>query len=212
MNVDPLARWYRWIEYLVFGRALERARFQFLGELSAARRVLVLGEGDGRVLERILAIAPEAQVDVIELSAEMIALARRRIGIDTIRVNFHHVDARSAPWPPGLYDAVVMNFFLDCFSEAEAALLIATAVSQSTANTTWLVTDFAVPKAGWRRWHAVAYVKIMYYFFHLTTALQTQHLPDIDRLLMSAKLQRLDAVVYRGGLIRAERWAKYGGS
>ena len=211
MNVDALARWYRWIEYLAFGRALERARFQFLGELRGARRILVFGEGDGRALERILAIAPEAKVDVIELSAEMIALARQRIGINAGRVEFHRIDARTNPWPSGMYDAVVMNFFLDCFCESEAELLTQKALAKTNPNGIWLVTDFAIPEAGWRRWHALIYVTVMYSFFRATTGLQTQLLPDINRLLRSAGLSRLDVVVSRGGLIRAESWSIYDG-
>src|SRR5262249_34847043 len=43
MNCDRLARAYRWLEYAVFGRALEHRRTAFLGELSEAQRILALG-------------------------------------------------------------------------------------------------------------------------------------------------------------------------
>ena len=94
MNTDRLASCYRWIEYAAFGRGLERARSAFLGRLAGARRVLVLGEGDGRALKEMLAIAPGCQFDVIEMSAQMIALARKRTG-DSERVRFFCRDVRS---------------------------------------------------------------------------------------------------------------------
>ena len=30
MNADGLSRWYKWIEYVTFGRTLERGRYAFL--------------------------------------------------------------------------------------------------------------------------------------------------------------------------------------
>jgi len=48
MNCDGIARWYRALEYLVFGRALERRRFEYLNDMADARHVLILGDGDGR--------------------------------------------------------------------------------------------------------------------------------------------------------------------
>ena len=52
MKIGRLARWYRWIEYAAFGRVLERRRFAFLPHIASARHMLILGEGDGRTLER----------------------------------------------------------------------------------------------------------------------------------------------------------------
>jgi len=43
MNWDSIARWYRWLEYLGFGRALEDRREAFLSDVADARRVLALG-------------------------------------------------------------------------------------------------------------------------------------------------------------------------
>ena len=59
MNIDRLARWYRWIEYASFGRALERRRFAFLDRLATAHDILVLGEGDGRISSSCLRSHPK---------------------------------------------------------------------------------------------------------------------------------------------------------
>ena len=48
MNCDPIARWYRWLEYGAFGLELEKCRNRFLDALDMPRRVLMAGEGDGR--------------------------------------------------------------------------------------------------------------------------------------------------------------------
>ena len=62
MNADPIASSYRWLEYAAFGLALENARFDFLSHAAAARRVLILGEGDGRFLARLLRCNRQARV------------------------------------------------------------------------------------------------------------------------------------------------------
>jgi SAM-dependent methyltransferase len=95
MNADRLARYYRWIEYAAFGSALERSRAAFVHRLAGTRRVLVLGEGDGRALKQMLAAAPGTRFDVIEASAEMIAFARDHIGVSD-RVSFYCQDAPPA--------------------------------------------------------------------------------------------------------------------
>src|SRR4051812_43275712 len=105
MNVDPIARSYRWIEYAAFGRALERRRFAYLDRLANARRILVLGEGDGRALTRLMELAPQAELDVIELSGKMISLARSRTG-SVERVRFRKEDVRSAVLSANQYDGV----------------------------------------------------------------------------------------------------------
>jgi len=80
VNCDPIARWYRWLEYLGFGGALERRRCAFLAEVSNARRILALGDGDGRFLARLVErMNPETEIDYIDLSRRMLELARRRI-------------------------------------------------------------------------------------------------------------------------------------
>jgi ubiquinone/menaquinone biosynthesis C-methylase UbiE len=208
MNADPLARWYRWIEYAAFGRALERGRCVFLPELAAARRVLVFGEGDGRTLEQLLRIAPAARVDVIEASAEMIALERRRAGTNLDRVRFLEADALTVELQGEEYDATLTHFFLDCFSESDALQLIYRIKGAMKPGAIWLVTDFTIPAAGWRRWYATVLIGIMYKFFRFSTGLKNQALPNIDELLERAGLRQKTRLVTRLGLIAAEVWVK----
>lgn len=47
----------------------------------------------------------------------------------------------------------------------------------------WLVTDFAIPLAGWQRWHAAILIAIMCRCFCVTTGLRTRSLPDIGKML-----------------------------
>ena len=208
MNIDRLAPWYRWLEYAAFGRALQQSRVVFFDRLATARRILVFGEGDGRALARLLAMAPLAQVDVVELSGAMIELARCRAGDQVNRVRFHQLDARGADWPDGSFDAIVTLFFLDCFCNDELKALIPRIADRMSADAVWLIADFSIPATGWRRLHALAWVKIMYAFFSTATALRTRFLPEIDSVLGDAGFTQRDSCCSRAGLIRCQIWKK----
>src|SRR5437660_724241 len=53
-NFSFIARPYRFLEHLALGRALERTRLHFLSAVSHQAQALVLGDGDGRFLARLL--------------------------------------------------------------------------------------------------------------------------------------------------------------
>ncbi len=76
MNCDRIARPYRWIEYLAFGRKLERHRFRFLSGATHSRSALLLGDGDGRFIAALAHNNPSVRIDSIESSANMVQVAK----------------------------------------------------------------------------------------------------------------------------------------
>lgn len=205
MKIGRMAQWYRWIEYAAFGRALENRRFAFLPRLVSSRRVLILGEGDGRTLARLLTLAPSAHFDVVELSPEMIALARKRTnGSD--RVTFHCEDARGMDCPAGRFDAIVTNFFIDCFDEGDARRMVRRLANTLRPDGIWLMSEFTIPPDGWRRWHAQLWIWTMYRFFRATTGLRSRALPPIDKLMRESGMQRIEQETERAGLMVSEVW------
>ena len=81
---DWLAPHYAWVETLTFGGRLHACRTALLGGVADARRVLVLGEGDGRFLAAFLASNPVATVDVMDASPAMVrsAISSRSATVD----------------------------------------------------------------------------------------------------------------------------------
>lgn len=205
MTVGRLAPWYRWIEYAAFGHALERRRFAFLPRLAAAKRILLFGEGDGRSLARLLALAPSAVFDVVEISPEMISLAKRRVRASP-RVTFFCQDARTAVWPAARYDAIVTNFFLDCFHEDDARRLIEQLADTLMPDGIWLMSEFAIPDQGWQRLHARLWIATMYRFFGITMGLRARRLPPIEKLMHEAGMRRTDREQARASLMVSEVW------
>jgi ubiquinone/menaquinone biosynthesis C-methylase UbiE len=209
MNADRLAPNYRWLEYLAFGRELEHARVDFLSYAADARRILIVGEGDGRFLARLVESNRHASIAVIEASAQMIDLARQRIPLaERSRVEFHHIDAVNGPLPEGPFDLAVTHFFLDIldFHAAEAVILKVRALL--TASASWLVSEFQEPSGNLRLMHARLWLRTMYWFFSATTGLRVSKLPPYSDLLAGFGFVEVDYRERRLGLIRSQVWRK----
>jgi ubiquinone/menaquinone biosynthesis C-methylase UbiE len=209
MNVDPIARVYQLIEYAAFGRSLEQCRFASLPFTTEARDIVILGEGDGRFLERLLQINPDATIDIIDVSARMLALARERVAeCDLARVRFQQFDAIDGPVSASSYDVIITNFFLDCLSSECAAALIAKWSAVLKPGGLWLVGEFNEPDCGFRRFHARLWHRIMYRFFQITTGLEVSRLPPYAALLHSANFTLVKQSEMRFGLMISQVWRK----
>jgi ubiquinone/menaquinone biosynthesis C-methylase UbiE len=218
VNCDPIARWYRWLEYAGFGRALERRREAFIDEVADARRVLVLGEGDGRFLKKLVESCGKMtencgkmrencgvlssrrfSIDYVDLSHRMLDLARIRAGAH--RVTYRHGDALTIPLPRAEYDLVVTHFFLDCLTENDAANLIARVAASLQPGARWLISEFREP-GPWAR----AMVAMLYFFFRITTGLRARRLIDHRRVLAARGFVMLREETARFGLLASELW------
>ena len=203
-NFDSLSRPYRWLERVAFGGALERARFAHLDALSEARRVLLLGDGDGRFLEQLLRIAPEARVDSIDASAGMLRLAEARVTpADRARVSLQHADALTVTLRDAAYDTVVTLFFLDCFTPSEARALVQRVSSALEPRATWLFADFAMPDQGLPRFGARLVTGALYWFFRWQTGITAHHLPDSEREIAAVGFRATHPKSLAFGLLRS---------
>jgi ubiquinone/menaquinone biosynthesis C-methylase UbiE len=200
-SFDSLARWYRALEFLAFGRDLERARFCFIDRLGASRSILVLGEGDGRFLELLVRAAPGAAIHCVDSSAAMLALASARVPAG--RVTFERADALTLDPAPSRYDAVVTLFFLDCFRAAQVEDLVRRVRSGLAPGALWLWADFSIPRRGPARWRAKAWVALLYSFFRLCTGLAAGDLPPVEETLARAGLRRESFRDFQWGLVRS---------
>jgi ubiquinone/menaquinone biosynthesis C-methylase UbiE len=199
MNCDRIARVYRWLEYLAFGRALERRRFRFLADTAGARRALVLGDGDGRFLRRLTEFR-NASIDCVDRSARMLELARNRAGAG--RIAYRHADALNLPLAPAEYDLIATHFFLDCFDERDLENLIERTAIAAQPGALWIVSEFRQP-----RW-AAPLLSALYLFFRLTTGLATRRLTDHRPLLAKQGFRLKCEETSRCGLLASELWVR----
>lgn len=207
---DRLAPIYRALEYVAFGRDLERARFAHLGLLHDRRSILVLGEGDGRSLTRIAALVPHARIDCLDLSTAMLERAKARLAGSEAeaRVTFRQADLLTVELPYGHYDAVVTLFLLDCFTVSQASAIVRRIEASLKPSAIWLWADFAIPEQGWQRWRARVWVMLLYLFFRWQTGLEARELPPVDRLLAENGWKPLVALERQQGLLRSIAWRR----
>lgn len=202
---DSLAPHYSRIEAVTFGGLLQRCRTALIADVADERRVLILGEGDGRFVRAFLANNQMATVHVVDVSPRMIALARRRAGCG--RVTWQVADARDVDYPRAEYDLIVTNFFLDCFGPDDLARLIPRLAVALRPGGRWLLGDFRVPAGRMAGASARAMLAVMYGFFRLVTHLPATRLTDPRPLLLACGLTPGRTVRRLGGFLTSELWS-----
>jgi SAM-dependent methyltransferase len=108
-----------------FERALDRYDEAFFAAaaIDAADRVLDVGCGTGGTTRDTARVATAGSVLGVDLSAAMLAVARRRAaddGIDNVR--FEQVDAQIHPFDPGAFDVAIGRTSVTFFADRVAGL------------------------------------------------------------------------------------------
>ena len=197
------------MEYASFGPLLARCRSAQLANLTGYRRALVLGDGDGRFLERLLFVNSTLTADAVDSSRSMLRLLRRRLlekGIPASRICLHHADALT--WQPtGSYDLIVSHFFLDCFFPHQLELLLDRVLPHALPGAQWVISEFAIPTNKWTAPFARALIALLYRIFGVLTGLPVRTLPDHATALIKRGLVLHDERRYLGGLLCSQRWS-----
>jgi SAM-dependent methyltransferase len=210
-NFNLIARPYRWLEYLTLGPGLERCRQHFLPNLAGRTHALVLGDGDGRFLARLLQQNPTLQADAVDISATMLHLLRERCHRASpsaaTRLKAHHAEALAflATSTIGPYDLVVTHFFLDCLTQPELNQLASSIAPRLVPGSLWLVSDFSIP-SGSMRWPAKLLVRALYLAFRILTGLRVSRLPDHATALSAAGLTLHARHISLCGMLVSEIW------
>jgi ubiquinone/menaquinone biosynthesis C-methylase UbiE len=207
-DFDPLARVYRWMEFFSFGPLLARCRFCYLAQASDLRRMLVLGDGDGRYTQRLLQRNPRVHITAVDSSRAMLAALQRRaaaVGAAN-RITLVHQDLRSFT-PDSCFDAVVTHFSLDCLTEAAIEGLVTRILPSLNSGSLWIVSEFAIPAGRARAAAARILIGFLYFAFRVLTGLRTQQLPNYAEILVRHGFRRTDYSQWLGGLLTAEVWS-----
>lgn len=211
MSFDVLAPHYTWLEAVLAGRRLQRARTAWLEQLAGCSEILIAGVGHGHFLRRCAQRFPQARFTSVDASAAMLARAAahaQRAEIEPERTRFIH--ATLPGWRPERqgYDAVVTHFFLDCFPPDELADVMDVLAAGAGTNAVWLLSDFAIPSRGIARQRARAIHAIMYGCFRRVTRLRARRLTEPDPLLAGHGFTLRGRRTSEWGLLRADWWVR----
>jgi ubiquinone/menaquinone biosynthesis C-methylase UbiE len=211
MSFDALAPHYRWMEFVLAGPKLQRCRTAFLQQVSQCRNVLIVGEGNGRFLVECRRQMKRAHITCLDASARMLALARARLqhaGLSAEGVAFVHADALTWRVPTQRFDLVVTHFFLDCFRPDQLRAIVATLAGAAQPAAAWLLADFQIPRAGVRRYRALAIHRLMYVFFRLATDLPARRLTVPDQYLGEHGFVLRERRLSEWDLLHSDRWER----
>jgi ubiquinone/menaquinone biosynthesis C-methylase UbiE len=210
LSFDRLAGHYRWMEPVLAGDLLQRARTRWLSEVQKPQQVLLAGEGPGRMLAACVAALPQSHFTVVDQSAAMLAQARRggSAGLGKVPVEFRQADVRERLPERGNFDLIITHFFLDCFNPEELATVIANLAAAAAVRAEWLITDFQVPPRGWRRMRARLVLWLAYGFFRQATDISARVITPPDSLLGAAGFNLRRREMFNYGLLHADLWTR----
>jgi len=212
VSFDRLATSYRLLETIAFGQSLQRARILWLEKIPRPRRVLILGEGDGRFLCELLRVHPKIDIDCVDASARMLNLARTRARQSHPeswqRIQFIHADILK--WSPlKSYDLIVTHFFLDCFPRDEVKAIVDKLARATTPDGVWLLADFTIPPAGiFSRMHAKLLLRMMYLFFRCAAGIAANGLVDPSPYLEANNFAPMLRQSSRAAMLKSELWQR----
>lgn len=211
MSFDAIAPHYRWMEFILAGKKLQRCRTRFLHDIPAPRQVLLLGEGPGRCLMECCRRFPDATITCVDASARMLTVAAqglKRCGHGTRPVEFIQADALE--WEPlaRTFDLVITNFFFDCFRADQVEHIVTLVSAAATPEANWLLADFQTPARGMKRIRAQLILWLMYAFFRATTRLPAKRLTPPDPFLTNAGFSRHRQISSEWDLLHCDWWRR----
>ena len=211
MSFDLLAPHYRWMEWLLAGKKLQRCRTAFVQAIPRPQRVLMLGEGNDRCLMELLRAYPEARFTCVDASRRMLDHARARVrahGLGDERIEFIHADVSEWKAPTKKFDLLVTHFFLDCFRADQLAEMVPRISAAAAPGARWLIADFREPASGIAKWRAHGILYAMYFFFQRVTRLPASRLTPPDAFLERSGFVLRERSLSEWGLLHSDLWQR----
>jgi len=213
MNFDPLARHYRWMEFVLAGNKLQRCRTAFLDRVASVQHVLIVGEGNGRFLAECRRALAHARITVVDASTRMLRAARERLARHRLGLkNVEFVQSDALDWKPEAqaFDLIVTHFVLDCFRPGELQQVTANLARAAAPAAAWLVADFHMPARTLPRCRARVIHSMMYAFFRFAARISARRLTTPDNYLEAQNFILLERRTSEWGLLHTDLWVRSG--
>ena len=208
MRFDRIARYYGWIESIVFGEDLQRIRCSHMETFLEAESILLLGDGNGRFLKALLDSGCSAKIICVDSSQRMLNLAESLTKDSECNVHFVFSKIEDYNLPDSFIpDVIGAHFFLDCFNEDEILVILGRISGWCKEHTKFIMSDFAIPeKKGSTRVIARLLVWQMIVFFRIFAGISAYKLPKISQLLREMSYKCIKKETLRNGFICSWVW------
>lgn len=193
---DRLAPFYDKLTRFVFGKSMIEAQTVFFDRVQSKDRVLILGGGTGWILVELLKQRPDCEVWYVDSSMRMIAMAKEKCGI---HANVHFIVGTEQQLPVIKFDLVIMNFFLDLFTEDHIVPLLKRVRLVTKPRGLWVVTDFEDEGKWWQK----SLLKVMIWFFRWMCNIEARRLPALPIILQRESAKSCETRSFFHGFIKA---------
>ncbi|MAZ35865.1 class I SAM-dependent methyltransferase [Salibacteraceae bacterium] len=182
---DYIAPFYQFFSKLVFGDLLFEAQTLFLTKDLTPNKILIVGGGTGELLSFCLNQYPAVRITYVESSKKMIELSKKKISrVDNARVDFQCKSIFD--WESKMkFDAVLLPFVLDLFSELNCQKLIAKTKYQLESEGRLVVADFSNNTSSFQN----LLIGFMYKCFDSINAVERNSLPDYESIFRMHNLK-----------------------
>ncbi|MEZ4605469.1 MAG: class I SAM-dependent methyltransferase [Deinococcales bacterium] len=200
-----------YLENLAFGRQLQSCRLAFIDDLKDCQNILILGEGDGRMMLELLKRYPQLRITSLDNSQAMLRCSQKRLNKHQLlsdRLEFIHADALRYHLPVERFDGLISLFFLDNFTESQLEKLIPRLSASLKQGGKFYQGDFCLPQGFWASFHAKAWLWVMYLFFNLLTDISSRKLAEPQAYFLAAGLKCLKRQERFLGMLYTELWLK----
>lgn len=212
---DRLAPIYDPLADLAFAGRIHASQIALLPKLHPARRVLVMGGGNGRFLCELLASGHADHAVSIDASSVMTERTRAALrAIDLVDRADLRVGGLETLGEAEHFDLIVTHCYLDLFEAQELDGVLDRLSEALLPKGQWLFSDFTTTGEGLPRIAKRAVVTTLYTFFRLTCGLKTRSLPDFDAAFVRRGFREVAKASAAAGLLKAailERQSEPGG-
>jgi ubiquinone/menaquinone biosynthesis C-methylase UbiE len=204
-SYDAIAGAYDMLAGIFIGKALRDAQIYLVQYIPAGAKILIVGGGTGWILEEITRIHYRGlQIDYLDISANMIAKARKRdIGQNEVR--FIHQSA-VGDFEGDNYDVILTPFFFDNFTEATMHRIFNILHQKLQQNGRWLYVDFQ--ETGENKFFQNGMLSIMYTFFRVICNIEANHLPDVEVRFATYKYKLIHSKTFKKEFIISSVYKK----
>lgn len=216
---DRLAPLYQTTEWLVFGKRLQQARLALLAELPPWSRLLLFGDGDGRLLAELCAqiqkmeqqsSPPGTPWKIVSVDHSPAMLRQQQSRVEELAAGNHveFLQANACSYLPeaNAYDVLITPFFLDCFSRSELERYLPSWLAALRHGGSLYYVDFVVPHEAWQRPWAILLLRAMHLFFRWQTGLQNRRLVDPQPLFLQCGLRKVAERFGVNGMVVSQLW------
>lgn len=175
-NYNRVAWIYELLGRIVFGNKLKLANRAFLNKISIDSKVLVVGGGNGKIIEYLNDLGYSIAVDYVELSPRMMYLARKQ---KNDRLSVRYFNSPIEDFKGSDYNFIITNFFFDQFNPLRSKIILGSLKTMLARDGFLILNDFNYSENRGDR----LLIFIMIKFFKFSTGIEVNELPLYSKIL-----------------------------